>query len=514
LRPGSRPFWKLTGSALAALALAFACGAARAQEYLYADGLRADSDDASMARAVPTDETSDPTADTDRARPPKKPKANAKGAKSTDPRLPPVRLYKGAQRADLRGGLTSPGFDGAPPPGPTTAALPTPPPRRKIPVEQEKPYDPVGTKVGDLVLKPYIEEDVGYASNPSQVAGPTKGSAFSTTEVGASLQSDWTRDDLHGVLKGGYTDYFAAPEDSAPFGSGALDGRYDVSKALSFDGEGRFNVANEPQSALGITGSKINQNTLVSTYGASVGAAQKFGDLTLALHGSFDRTTYQEQGVAAADSLSTDDYNDWGVKARASYRLSDAVSPFLELGADTRVYDHVVDATGYERDSNGVTAMLGMTLAYSKMLTGEVSVGYGAREYQDPKLPNASAPLLNASLIWAATPLTTITLKTQSSLQDAVLAGASADINRSYTIDVSHALTRQIKLGVTAGLSTDAYVGVSLKDTTLTLGANVEYALSRDVVLKASATRQQFTSSATNSNYVANVFLLGLRLQE
>ena len=80
MRPGSRPFWKLTGSALAALALAFACGAARAQEYPYADGLRADSDDASMARAVPTDETSDPTADTDRARPPKKPKANAKGA--------------------------------------------------------------------------------------------------------------------------------------------------------------------------------------------------------------------------------------------------------------------------------------------------------------------------------------------------------------------------------------------------------------------------------------------------
>ena len=40
-----------------------------------------------------------------------------------------------------------------------------------------------------------------------------------------------------------------------------------------------------------------------------------------------------------------------------------------------------------------------------------------------------------------------------------------------------------------------------------------EYHLSREVVLKASASRQQYVSNAPNSNYFADVFMLGVRVQ-
>ena len=107
-----------------------------------------------------------------------------------------------------------------------------------------------------------------------------------------------------------------------------------------------------------------------------------------------------------------------------------------------------------------------------------------ASGYRDPRLPGASAPLVDASLIWSATPLTTVTLKAQSAIADAVIAGASADIQHGYTLDVSHALTRQIALGVSAGYATDAYVGVPQRDSTMTLGLKGEYHLNREVVLK------------------------------
>jgi len=160
-----------------------------------------------------------------------------------------------------------------------------------------------------------------------------------------------------------------------------------------------------------------------------------------------------------------------------------------------------------------VSGLAGATLAFTQILTGEASAGYGERAYQDPRLPDMRSPLVNASLVWSVTPLTTVTGKAETSLADTITPGASGSIQHAYTIDVAHALTRAFTLGASAGYSSDDYVGVSLRDSTTTFGARAEYHLSRDVVLKASATRQQYQSNAPNTNYDADVFLLGLRLQ-
>jgi len=123
------------------------------------------------------------------------------------------------------------------------------------------------------------------------------------------------------------------------------------------------------------------------------------------------------------------------------------------------------------------------------------------------------APLIDASLIWSATPLTTLTAKAQTSLADTMTPGASGAVTRAFSLDVAHALTRSVTLGASAGYATDDYVGAALHDATASFGLRAEYHLSRDLVLKATATRQQYSSSAPNSNYIANVFMLGLRLQ-
>jgi hypothetical protein len=212
-------------------------------------------------------------------------------------------------------------------------------------------------------------------------------------------------------------------------------------------------------------------------------------------------------------ALSTDDYNDYGLKLRASYRLSEAVSPFAELGGDIRDYDERLDAGGFDRASDGIAGKAGLRLSLSEMVSGEASLGYGVRDYRDPRLPEAGAPLIDASLIWSPTPLTTVTLKTSTQLQDAVVAGASADINRSYTINLDHALTERVKLGLSGGFGTDQYVGIDEHDRSYTLGATAEYHLSREVVLKASATHQQFVSNLPGSSYKADTVMVGVRLQ-
>jgi len=421
-------------------------------------------------------------------------------------RLPPLKPYPGAQRLGLRGG---PGDPQAKTPAPTVAAQPAP--QRRKAAADDKPFDPTGVRVGDLKLTPYVEEDGGWASNPGVTAGPHRGSAFETTEAGVALQSDWSRSDLHGQLKGAYTDYFDDPNANSPTTSGTLDGRYDASRDLSFDAEGRFNISQQTLASLGLgPGTGTTSHPLVATYGATLGGAQKFGDLTLALHATLDRTTYASAG---ADDLASDDFNDWGLRGRVSYRLSEAISPFVELGVDTRRYDSSIDYNGYDRNSDGWQAVAGATLAFTRQLTGEASVGYGARAYVDPRLQNFGGPVIDASLIWSATPLTTVTAKAQTTLGDSVAAGASGVLTRAYSLDVAHELTRAFTLGATASWSGETYVGAPQRDSTTTYGLRAEYHVSRELVLKASASRQIYESNAANSNYVADVFMLGLKLQ-
>ena len=455
----------------------------------------------------------------DDAAPKPKPKAPKKPRPGD---LPPLRPYPGAQRLGLRGGPPDPNLDasGAPldlnPPGPTIAVPEPAPKRRKIP-EDEKPFDPVGLRVGDFDIKPYFEQDIGYATNPLGAVSDPRGSLLSTSEAGVGWQSVGGRDDLHGQIKGGYNDYFATPEASGSYGSGTVDGKIEATRDLVFDDEGRFAIAPQSLSNFGVAAGPggTTPYVTVATFGGTVGATETLGKLSLGLHGSADRESYQNAALFGTDGrgLAADDYNDYGLKFRAAYRITEALSPFVEFGADTRRYDNGTDALGYLRDSDGVTGKAGVTLTFSQLLTGEASVGYGERTYRDPRLAAAGTPLIDASLIWSVTPLTTITLKAQSELNDSILAGASADINRAYTIDISHALTRALTLGLTGTYGTDDYVGVSGRDVNESLGVKAEYHINRDVVLKASAAHQIYQSNQPNQGSVGDVFLMGVRVQ-
>ena len=201
------------------------------------------------------------------------------------------------------------------------------------------------------------------------------------------------------------------------------------------------------------------------------------------------------------------------MRARAEYRISPVVTPFVETVIDARRYDDAVDFNGYARSSDGALGRAGATLALTGQLTGDASFGYGERQYQDARLPDLRAPLIDASLVWSATPLTTVTLKTSTNLNDTTNPGDSGAVTRSYTIDLSHAMLRNLTLGASAGYTTDVYAGAPLHDSTTSFGLRFDYNLSRDLVLRASASRAQYVSSLPGSTYVNNIFMLGLRLQ-
>ena len=430
------------------------------------------------------------------------------------PPLPPLTPYPNAQRLGLRGGPPAP--DATQVPGPTVAVQPPVAPPRKAAPDDDL-FAPLGIDLGDIRLKPYLEEDLGYATNPGQVAGGSPSSGTSVTEAGAAFQSLWSTSDLHGQLRGGYADYFTYRAANAPYGSGDVSGRLDVSRDLSLDAQGRFSVTTETASSLGLSGVTISSGSapLLTIGGATFGATDKFGRFSLSLHGSFDRTVYQDALLSngATDNLAADNYDDYGVTLRGAYEASPEFSPFVQLAYDEWRYDQVPAVGAFNPNSNGVSASVGASVAMSRLLTGEFSVGYQNRRFTGAAFAPVGAPIFAAALVWTPTPLTTVTLRANGAITDSTVAGASSALTRTVSLDVGHRLLRNFLLGANAGYTTDDYYGVPQNDSTAVFGVRAEYDVNRDVVLKAQANRLIFTSTVPGSNYSADVFTLGLRVQ-
>ena len=404
-------------------------------------------------------------------------------------------------------------------PGPTVAALPFAG-RLRGRVE-DAPFDAVGYDVGSLRLTPYVTQSVGYDSNPNQTQTGLRPSALERTEGGLAVASAWSRNSFTASLHGGYDVFFSTPEADRPDAVGVANYRFDVDRDTTLDAETRFaldtqRLGSPEVGVLSAAAANSTTRPLITTFGGSVGGAETFGRLNVALHGSLDRTAYDNaDGVANTylQNLASLNFNDAGLRLRATYEATPVLQPFVDLFGDERIHDHTVDYTGYARDSVGFVGQVGSSFELTRLLTGEVSAGYGTRAYQDPRLKDIASPVFNGAVTYAMTPLTTISFRAATTFEETNVAGSSGSESRSVTLEASHALLRNLTItGALSYLNTD-YVGVAIAENTLAETLKAEYHLTRDLVATATYSHERLNSTLAGSSFGQNVGLVGLRLQ-
>lgn len=430
--------------------------------------------------------------------------------KTTGKPLPPLQPY--ASAAATRQQRATPG-KGAPP-APTVATVASIPAKTRPKVEAD-PYAPIGVGVGSLRLVPYVDVSSGYDSNPNRVAGAAGGSATTRGEIGASWKSDWSAHELKGDFKAGYSKYYSAADASRPDAQGKLDLRVDATRDAAFDFQLRGQLDTQRPNSTELPSTKVKGRPLTLTSGATAGGTQKIGNLELALHGTLDRTGYEDATLnnGAKLPLSGNSFNAYGARVRVGYQVTPGVAPFVEAGGDLRRRDQSIDSAGFKRDSSGGSAKIGSTFELTRTLTGETSVGYAQRRYSDSRLPLLAGATLDAALVWTASPLTSVSLRGATTLAETTVANASGAVNRALTIDVSHALLRNLTLGAAGTFGVNEYKGVTLRENTFSGTLRAEYLLNRGVSVRGSFTHERLQSTNPGSDYTANVFLLGLKLQ-
>lgn len=381
---------------------------------------------------------------------------------------------------------------------------------------QADPYGPLGVRLGNSFLFfPAIEQSFGYDDNPNRASGSARmGSRVSRTDAALRVQTDWNRHELTGFVRGGYSVFPDVQGADRPDGDGRLTLRIDASRDTQLDAETHFRIESErpgnPNLVAGVAERPIN-----SVVGGSTGVTHRFNRLSIGLRGTLDREDFENARLGDGTIIDQSDRNvtQVGVRLRAAYELNPGLIPFVESVIDTRVHDQRIDRRGFARDSDGASVRAGSTFEITRTLTGEVSGGIQARVYEDQRLETLVGPLVEAGLIWSASPLTNVRLRGQSSIEETTLAFSSGAITQRATLEVQHDLRRNLSVVAAVSVSNTDYDGVRLREEGFAGTVRVDYRLTRSVALRASFTHERLKSTSPGSDYTANVILVGMRFQ-
>jgi hypothetical protein len=199
------------------------------------------------------------------------------------------------------------------------------------------------------------------------------------------------------------------------------------------------------------------------------------------------------------------------------------------------VHDLETDASGYQRNSKGLVASLGSTFELTRLLTGEASIGYTSRNYDDPRFERLTGLIGSASLIWTVDALNTVKFTASSTVGESSIAGVPGVFYRDLGLQWDHAYRRWLIGTLKLGIGQDLYKGSSTPgtpgtvcdcvqstpgsevadrtDNRYSVGLGLTYKLDRTMQLKGEFQQQWLRSNVSGVDYTASTFLLGLRLQ-
>jgi len=377
-------------------------------------------------------------------------------------------------------------------------------------------YEALGLRTGSFLIKPAVDVSGGYDTNPARSNGG-KGSSLVIVSPELLVRSDWSRHELRADLRGSYITYPGydqQPKLDRPNVDSRVVGRIDVTHDTRLEGEGRLLVGTDNPGSPNIQAG-LAKLPIFTSMGSTIGLAQRFNRWDFVLRGTLDRVDYHDSLLTDGSTATNADrnFNQYGGQARASYEVLPGVKPFAEVAVDTRLRDQQFDRFGLQRSSLGQSVRAGTTFEPTRLVTGEVALGYLKRRYDDPTLPDLGGLLIDGSLIWSASALTPATLTARTTADEAVTPGVAGTFRRDAALQVDHAFRRWLIGTAKLGYGLDIYQGSLREDHRYSASVAVTYKLTRTVQVKGEFRQDWLQSNQPGTDYTASTMLLGMRLQ-
>ncbi len=378
-------------------------------------------------------------------------------------------------------------------------------------------YEPLGIRTGQFIVRPRMDITAAYTDNVFSISDDVvaafpgfapfadQDDLYFIFRPSVVAESDWNN---HSVRSGAYLEGFHHLDfDNENVTNGGLfvDGTLDVytnvmlMAGLSFDllHESRDNSF-QPNILTPLVGSSngtLEEPVEYERTNLYVGGQQELGRVRY--RGRVDFRSYDYDDADSVTGFSTPrnqqfrDRNEYIAMGQVGWALTRDASVFLRGTYNVR--DHDIDGNGFgagglNRDSSGWAMLLGLDFDISKLLRGNLGIGYMEQEFDDTELPNGGGSLAGTSIDgisfdggieWFPTEMTTIGLSAKRAIRDSQLFEAVGFTAEEFGVRVDHELRRNIVLSASVTAGRDEYEGIDLEYDRIEYGVGGTYFINR-----------------------------------
>ncbi len=365
-------------------------------------------------------------------------------------------------------------------------------------------YDAPGIRVGEVVFRPQVLESVGYDTAP--VPGQNGGSSLVISQAKVTADTQWSRNHL-GVGASVYdVRYLSLPLQSYTNWNVGINGSYDIGRDTILAEYAHYNL-NQLPTGVGSVG--LQQPQPYQSDEATIGYRSLHGPWTFVPTFRVDAIRYSNL-VNPDGTVQTGNASDRNVETASLETLYEV--------ATQRSIVFVVRETSAQylngqprRNYNDLAVLAGLDFGAEGVFRYRALAGYEFRNYENAAYKSHAAPIVEGSVIWTATGLTTVTGSVIYRIED---ANEDAFLGYQYTrlrLGIDHEYLRNVLLQGYISVENANYLQSSTHQTLYDAGIGVTWLLNRNVRLTASYDFSYTQQNAAPGNYARNIMLLQLR---
>jgi hypothetical protein len=374
-------------------------------------------------------------------------------------------------------------------------------------------YSAKGLPLGGFRLFPTFHAGWDYDDNVYRANSNTEHDSYYTLTPEFRLLSQWGRHELDIFGSLAAFEYSSLHHETHIDGIIGGNGRLDVYRGIDVIGGGTYEVHHEQRISPDQPGF-AKKPTRYELDRANAAFEYRPYQFHFTLGGNLVHYNYFDTIIIAGPPLNNNDRDrdEYNYFAKGAYEFSPGYAAFVQLGGRDVHYDMKYDRSGLQRDNQGYNVNAGMDMAVTRLIEGEVYVGYLNETYKNP-LPNITGLNYNVNLDWYVDPLWTLHLTGSRLLNGTTINGASAEDDQSIRLLADFKPQPNLAFQGYVEYLDENFDGISRDDRYTMLGLKVKYLMNHNMFAEAGYDYENRGSTVTGQNFNDNHVYAALNFQ-
>jgi len=373
-------------------------------------------------------------------------------------------------------------------------------------------YDPQGLPLGAFRAYPTLTFGASYDDNVLRTSSDHQGDFVFEASPAIEVRSQWVRH--YFALSAGATDYRLArlSSENRTEWDVAAGGRLDVLTGFNLSGAVSYASTFEARTSQDQSGAE--RPTPYNTSGARAAVSWNPFRFGVQLGAAVQRFEYGNTVLTPAfgggeQNNHDRDRNVYSSYTTLLYEFSPGYGAFVRPSFEKVVYDlQTGRATG--RDSTSHRVDSGVSLLLTRLITGEVYLGYLHYDFEGSNFSDLSGLDYGARLSWYPSELVTVHLNASRTPTATTLSGASVADDRMVEVGADYELLRNVIVQGGLAYSNTRFDGTSRIDEDLSARLGMRYLLNRHLAANFSYARSTRASSESGFGFVDNTVSIAL----